>query len=91
MKTRMGKEVVTTEKTPVNQLVLLAENETRRLQVEFNPESCEMAWTGKNGVEKFEVYASPEVKPGFRSKGISYGTGELAKKILETLLGKPVD
>jgi hypothetical protein len=87
----MGKEVVTTEKTPVNQLVLLAENETRRIQVEFNPETCEMAWTSKNGVEKFEVYAGPGVTPIFRSNGISYGTGELAKKIIETLLGKSID
>ncbi|MGB7282541.1 MAG: hypothetical protein WBE13_09795 [Candidatus Acidiferrum sp.] len=84
-----GKEVVTIETTPANELILRAkvEDSSRRLHVGFDSESAQITWNGPSGMdEKFEFAIGTDHKPAFYSGMVPYSTGSIARQILETLL-----
>ena len=67
LNTEMGEGVISMEANTATQLGLVAtlKSGVRRILVEFDPETGEMSWKTRNGVEKFVVHWSQDTAPAF--------------------------
>lgn len=85
----MGKEVVMLEVTPNSEISLRADlnGEHRHFLAQFNSELGRLTLMNKNGAtETYEVYVEGGHKPSFYGGMVPYGSGSIARQMLEILL-----
>jgi hypothetical protein len=85
----MGESLLFVEGSSSTELILRAHlhDGTRRLHVQFDPESAQIMWaTEKGSRSSFELAVGPDGKPAFHSGNVPFSTGSIARQMLESLL-----
>jgi hypothetical protein len=92
----IGKKVLTLESHSSGEIIVRAniDDLSRRVSATFDPLSGLTCMSEKNStgggtnsrIDTFDLVVGPNGKLTFQASGISYGTGEIAKKMLESIL-----